>query len=365
MGVSVYAIARATPVVIRVGAVRYGMSDSSDRASWVSENAASAALVAACAVLVALIILPFVNYVLLAVVFAYVLWPVRRVLAPWIGSRIAAAALVVVAMVAVVLPLAYVLAVALQEGAELAAMVREGDLTEAAIEERLAATGYPQDLGGLYATYRDPVRTWLQGVTSSALEIAGGVVELLVGLTISAFVLYALLNDGDSLLAWVRRVAPIDDGVQEEVLTELDRLMWASVVGNVGIALVQALLLAMGAWLLGIPGIVLVAVVTFVAALLPVVGVVVVWLPLVGYLLVVGRPVAAALLFAYGMALSGIDNYLRAVVIGYGSELDVATVVVGIFGGVALFGVVGLFVGPVVLGGSKVVVETVAREATS
>jgi len=81
-----------------------------------------------------------------------------------------------------------------------------------------------------------------------------------------------------------------------------------------------------------------------------VIGVWLVWAPMVVYLIVVGDPVAAALLLAYGIAvLSVVDNYLRAIFVDRGSGVHPAIVLVGVLGGIYLLGIMGLFLGPILL----------------
>ena len=340
------------------------MSSDDNQSTWFSERNVSFLVAVLSVTLLVLIVLPYLKYVLLAVVLAYVLMPAQRLLERRMNSMRAAITLVVSAVLLIIIPAVYVLAVAIQEGMELAAAVEEGDLTVTAIETRLGTAGYPMNLDGLYSTYQDPIKTGLQGVVTSAFEVVGGVLELFIGLTVTIFVLYSLLYDGDRLLTWFREIIPINDRIQNKLLEELDQLMWASVVSNVAIAFIQAILLGIAVALAGIPGVVLITVATFIFALLPLVGVVIVWFPLSLYLMILGRPIAAVLLFVYGVILSSVDNYLRAAVMGHSAEINVAIVVVGIFGGVALFGVVGLFIGPVILGGAKITLETVLREQT-
>ena len=311
--------------------------------------------------LIFLLLLPYLKYVLLAIVFAYVLSPAQRRLERRMDPMSAAIALIVAVFLLLIVPVTYILAVAIQEGMELVSAVQDGDLTITGIEDRLGEAGYPIDIDGVYASYQDPIRTALEGVATSAIGIVGGGPELLIGLTISLFVLYALLIDSDRLLAWFRTTVPLDDAVQRELVAELDRLMWASVVSNVAIAALQAILIGIAVAIAGIPGAILIGVVTFLVALLPLIGVVAVWLPLSIYLVAVGRPLAAALMLVYGLAISTLDNYLRAALMGHSGGMNVAVVMVGIFGGIAVFGVVGLFVGPVVLGGAIVTLETVLR----
>ncbi|WEL27495.1 Putative PurR-regulated permease PerM (plasmid) [Haloferax volcanii] len=138
--------------------------------------------------------------------------------------------------------------------------------------------------------------------------------------------------------------------------------MWASVVGNVAVAGIQAVLLGIGLALVGMPGVVFLTVATFILTLLPLIGAFGVWVPVSAYLLLVGRPVAASAILVYGSIISVSDIYLRPVIIGRSGAINAATIVVGIFGGLVVFGAIGLFIGPVILGGAKIILDLFARE---
>ena len=197
-----------------------------------------------------------------------------------------------------------------------------------------------------------------------ALDLVGSLPGLFIGLTITLFVLFALLRDGERLVAWIQWVLPVDDQVLAELSEGLDELMWASVVGNVAVAAVQAVLLGVGLVVAGVPAVVFLTVATFVLTLLPLVGAFGVWIPAAIYLAASGRPVAGAAMVAYGLIVTFSDTYLRPALIGQTSAFNAATVVVGIFGGLVAFGAVGLFVGPVVLGGAKLTLDCFARGHT-
>ena len=335
--------------------------DSGD-SRWFADRPALLAIASVSIALAALIVLPYLNAVLLAVILAYVLYPAQRRLRRYVGATISALVLVVVAMLAVIVPASYLIAVALREAFAIAATIQADEVSPEELERRLEEIGLTVELTELYDVYREPITTGLQGLATGAIEVVGGIPELLIGLTITLFVLFSLLRDGDRLVAWVRRVVPIRPEVQAELLDELDRLMWASVVGNVAVAAIQAVLLGVGLYVLGLPAVAFLTVATFVLALLPLVGAFGVWLPVSIYLAVVGRPIAAVALVAYGTLVSGSDMYLRPALIGRSAAFDPSVIVLGIFGGLVVFGAVGLFIGPVVLGGAKVTVDTVSRE---
>ena len=341
------------------------MSDDPLQQRPPSERTALVALAVGSSLLAALVVVPYLKYVLLAVVLAYILDPIQRSLEQHMRPTTAALSLVVGSVLVILLPLAYVFAIAIQEGLELIEALQEGEIGTLLIEERLETVGYAVDLEALYTAYQEPIATGLQGVLTSAIDLIGGVPGILIGLTVMLFVLFSLLRDGQRLVGWIQTVVPIRAEVQKELFVELDRLMWASVVGNVAVAGIQAVLLGIGIALLGIPGVVLLTVATFVLALLPLVGAFAVWLPLSLYLLMSGRPIAAVFLFGYGSLVSASDTYLRPALIGHSAAFSSAIIVVGIFGGLVVFGAVGLFIGPVVLGGAKVTLDILARERRS
>lgn len=196
-------------------------------------------------------------------------------------------------------------------------------------------------------------------------DLVGSVPGLLIGLSITLFVLFALLRDGEKLVRWVQWVVPIDERILDELYEGLDQLMWASIVGNVAVAAIQAVLLGVGLSLAGLPGGIFLTVVTFVLTLLPLVGAFGVWLPAAVYLLAIDRPVAGVAIVIFGLVVSLSDAYLRPALIGRSSALNTAIIVIGIFGGLVVFGAVGLFIGPVVLGGTKLVFDCFAREHDS
>ncbi len=321
-------------------------------------------LAVASAFIAALLIFTYLQYVLLAIVLAYVLAPVQRKLEQRMSSMTAAITLIVSSILVVFIPLAYILAIAIQQGLELIAAIQEGDFSPEVIQDRLETIGYVVDFEQIYATYREPIAEGVQNLATGTLTVIGGLPGVLLGFTVTVFVLFALLRDGERLVAWLQSVAPINDRVQRNLLRELDHLMWASVVGNVAVAGIQAVLLGIGLTLVGMPGVIFLTVVTFILALLPLVGAFGVWVPVSTYLFLIGRPFAAGLFVIYGLAVSVSDIYLRPALISRSGTVNVAIIVVGIFGGIVLFGAIGLFIGPVVLGGAKIVLDLFAQERT-
>lgn len=313
-------------------------------------------LVAAFALLALFVVAPFAQYVLAALLLGYVLKPVHRRVEPRLGTRVGAAALILATLFVVLLPLALLVQVAMS-GAQSMFETVDAFVAESNLVPTLADAGIqvPDLLDSIGGNGSLPI--------GGLVELLGGVTDALIGLTVALFVLYYLLTTGDELVAWLRAVTPLSPAVQDELYDRVDRITWAALVVNVVVAVVQGVLTGAGFFAVGLPNPVFWTVMTTLLALLPLIGASVVWAPAAVYLLFVGQPLRAAALAAYGALIVSLsDNYLRPVLGGHEAKLNPGLFVVGVFGGAATLGFVGIFYGPVVLGTLKALVEVYARE---
>jgi predicted PurR-regulated permease PerM len=332
--------------------------------AWLVRQPGLAALALLSGLLALFVLLPYLQFILFGVVLAYIFFPIQQRVERYVSPTTAAVVVVVAALFIILIPLIYLLMVAAQQSLRVVSAIRSGQLDVAAIEESLENAGYSVDLVVMYEANQERIASGIQEITSEAVGLGGSVPGFLIGLSIMLFVLFALLRDGEQLIQWVRWVVPVDQRILEELHEGLDTLMWASIVGNVAVAAIQAVLLGIGLAFAGLPAVIFLTVATFVLTLLPLVGAFGVWLPAAAYLFGVGRPVAGGAIAVYGLLVTVSDTYLRPALIGRSGALNSAIIVIGIFGGLAVFGAVGLFIGPVVLGGVKLVFDCFAQEHT-
>lgn len=302
-----------------------------------------------------LLVLSYLQYVLLAILLGYLLHPVQRRLAPRVGGVISALGLIALAVLAIVLPLALVLNAIVGELSALREVVTDEDIDVSLLQEI-----FESDLGGGIQGLGEQQFVELVG---RVVGVLGDLANVAIGLTVLFFLLYYFLIDGEEFVAWVRMVTPLPRDIQDELVRELDRLMWAVIVANVVVAVVQGVLTGIGLAIVGFSNVVFWTAVTTLLGLLPLIGASVVWIPIAGYLLLTGQVFAGVFLAVYGATVIGLsDNYLRPVVSGRESHVSPAVFVVGIFGGLAVIGVMGVFFGPIVLASLRVLIEIYTRE---
>ncbi|MEZ5354868.1 MAG: AI-2E family transporter [Bryobacteraceae bacterium] len=164
------------------------------------------------------------------------------------------------------------------------------------------------------------------------------------------FTLFFLFRDG---AGWSRRIAhllPLDTAVTERIFSQATQAIIANLYGVVAVAGAQGFLLAVGFVIAGLPSPVLWGVVTAFTSLIPLVGSGAVWAPAAIILLASGSTGKAIFLAAWGAGLvSMCDNVVRPLVIGGRTHLNPLLIFFSLLGGIGLFGVVGLFLGPVIV----------------
>jgi predicted PurR-regulated permease PerM len=311
------------------------------------------------------IVRPFLEAMLWSMLLAFLLLPARRALGRRLGGRagLAAVLLTVVTAIVLIAPLP-LLAVAF------ASQARElfGRMQRLVTESGISGAG---DLLTVPIVSRgirwveavvpisgEQVQSWLvsgaqallQGLVAVSGSFVVGALNALVGLGITLFLLFFFLRDGDEMAARVVHLIPMGPTRRAHLVDHIAAVIRAVVFGSLLTALVQGVLVGIGFALAELPSPVVFGAVAAVAALIPLIGTALVWVPAAGVLLVQGRWVAALFLLGWGVGIvSSADNVVRPLFISGRAQISTLSVFLGLLGGVGAFGPIGLVVGPVVV----------------
>lgn len=306
------------------------------------------------------IVLPFVEYVVLAALLAYVLNPLHRRLASRLGEITAAISLIVGTLFVIVVPLLYVISVFI---ADLRAIARgESGLDAAEIEARiLESTGVEIDVAEVLTSGAQQIfEVLFDGVGG----VVAGTLKISMGLAVMVFLLYYLLLEGEAFVEWFSDLVPLPAHVIDRLLSKLDAVTWGVVIGHISVAVAQALLAGIGLWAAGVPDAAFWTFIMVILSLLPLIGAFMVWGPAAVYLAVVAGDVGSGLLLAlYGLTVVSLfDNYARPIVIDRRAHINPGVLLLGVVGGIYAVGFTGVFVGPIVIGVLVAAMETYRTE---
>jgi predicted PurR-regulated permease PerM len=172
-----------------------------------------------------------------------------------------------------------------------------------------------------------------------------------------------LLRDGSQLFATLIRVLPLGDGRKRQLLAKFADVSLATIKGTLVVGIVQGAIGAILFWALGIPAPVFWGSLMAVFSVLPAVGPGLIWLPAAVILLGMGQIVKGIVLIAAGVLVIGlVDNVLRPVLVGRDTQMPDYLVLLATLGGLAIFGVSGFVIGPVIAAFFLVVWDMFAQE---
>ena len=309
------------------------------------------------------ILMPFHGTLLWALVVALLFTPLQRRLQRRVGGRGTQAALLTLAVVLLiaVLPLVLVGVGLVNEVTALYAEVQSGQIRpETWVRQVLDSLPAPltrllerfgvldvqavqSQLGGLFNRAGQALATGL-------LRYGQNTFEWVASLFIMLYVAFFLLRDGAALMATLRDSVPLAPTHQRALLRKFSTVIRATVKGNLLVALLQGCLGGLAFWVLGIRGALLWTALMAFLSLLPAVGAALVWGPVAIYLLAEGRMAAGLGLVAWGVLVIGlVDNLLRPVLVGKDTRLPDWVVLLATLGGMAVFGLNGFVIGPVIV----------------
>ena len=317
-------------------------------------------LLAGLAVGCVLVLLPFLPAIIWAVILAYSTFPVFEWLSRRMRRGMAAASMVAITAICLVLPLALLVPGGTDDVTALRAAIERvleaglpgppGWVARVPLVGATVAeywTNWANDLSTMTSFFRPYLGMFVSNALSLLLGIAGGVVQFVMALVIGFF----LWQSGDVLAARLLTLARRIAGPKaDRLLLLVGATVRGTVYGILGTAVVQGILTAFGLWLTGVPRPVLLGAVAAFLSVLPV-GAPLVWIPAALWLLWTGHTAWGVFLGIYGVVcISGADNVIRPYFIARGAQLPFILTILGVLGGAVAFGLLGIFVGPVLLG---------------
>ena len=310
----------------------------------------------------AAILWPFYEAVFWGVVLAILFSPLHRRLLLRMPRRhnLAALTTLVLCLIVVILPMTLLSISLIQEATHIYDRLRSGQLNVGDYFQQIIAA-LPSwalellnrlELTSMAALQQKLSTIAVQGsqlIATRALNIGQNTFQFLISLGIMLYLLFFLLRDGAALAIRVRNAVPLEEAHKRDLSQKFTTVIRATVKGNIVVAASQGLLGGFIFWALGIQGPVLWGVLMAFLSLLPAVGAGLIWVPVAIYFFATGALWQAVTLTAFGVFVIGlVDNILRPVLVGKDTKMPDYVVLISTLGGMALFGLNGFVIGPVI-----------------
>jgi predicted PurR-regulated permease PerM len=308
------------------------------------------------------LVLPFLPAILWAIVFAVTTWPFFIKVEKALGGRTSLAAVLLTLLLALIffVPMVYV-GSKLVSQTSIAFDYAQGLMEKGLgppplwlkglplIGERLQGTweGLAQDTPKLIGMIKPHIKNLLSSIVSAGASMA----RIILLTILSLIFLFFLLKEGRAVRTGLETMAVRLGGEKgRHLLFVAGATMRSVVYGILGAAIVQGIMAILGLWISGVPNAVFIGTVAGVFALVPVGLIQVVLLPIAGWLIFKGQIGWGIFLAIWSFFVIGnVDNVIRPMLISRGAKIPFLVILLGVVGGLAAAGILGLFIGATLL----------------
>ncbi|MEX1198019.1 MAG: AI-2E family transporter [Pseudohongiellaceae bacterium] len=318
------------------------------------------ALLASITLLFLWLLQPFWSAIFWAFVMTLIFFPLQRRLQQyWPGRRNTTALITLLTgTLVVVLPAVAIVFAFVAEGISLYQSIESREIDPETILEQIGAAvpwlpellqRFGVDTGNVREYLSSAAVTVSQWLGQEAVSFGRNTVSFTLRMALMLYLVFFLLRDGDRLAEYIRQAIPLDAERNQLLFGKFVEVTRATVKGNLLVAIIQGALGGLIFFILGIAAPILWAVVMAFLSLIPAVGAFLVWFPVAVYLYATGDWISATVLIAYGAIIIGLaDNVLRPILVGRDTKLPDYIVLFSTLGGIAVVGINGFVVGPLI-----------------
>lgn len=305
-------------------------------------------------------IAPYMLAVMTGIICALVLRPLFR----WLqqkkigrikfGPKISAGIITVLLTLVLLGPVTGFIVAAVDEGINLSKYITgEQFPTFKTIADKVTSWGPAKSVLGeaeaIEKQIRSGIQTGAKTATAGVLALIGSLPELGLQLFLVLITFYFALLDGKRCLTWMRDRVPLDHDVRDRLTVSFRDTAISSIWATMAAAAVQAGIMLFAFLVLGVPAAFLAAGATFIFSWIPILGSFPVWITGAIYLYTKDTVATAIIMLIFGVICSVADNLVRPLVLKGRDDMHPLVSLIAIFGGIYLFGILGVFFGSIVI----------------
>ena len=179
------------------------------------------------------------------------------------------------------------------------------------------------------------------------------------------FTFFFVLRDKEQLLSYIKSLLPFSKDIEKKLFESSKGITSSVIYGQIVIGIIQGLLVGVGFFIFRIPNALFLTLLACLAGVFPIIGTAIIWVPVVIYLLIAGNTFPAIGVIIFGLISSSLDNFIRPIIVSKRTQMHSSLVLIGMIGGLLLFGVLGLILGPLILAYLLIILEIYRNKKVS
>ena len=310
------------------------------------------------AVLVFFLVKPLLLAIISGIILAFVFSPVYDWFYKKTNSKNLSASIVsVIIILMIVIPVWFLMPILIKQSIQLFSASQQIDLIvplKKIFPNILASDQFATEVGAIFKSF---ILKISNQITNTLAQIILDAPVLSLHLLVVAFTFFFVLKDKELLVDYIKSLLPFSKDVEEKLFNHSKSITNSVIYGQILIGILQGVIAGIGFFIFGVPNALFLTLLAIAGAMIPMIGPVLVWVPVVIYLFIAGNNFSAVGVSIFGMFASTIDNVLKPIFISKRTRMHPSLVLIGMIGGLFLFGILGFILGPLILAYFLVILE--------
>jgi len=316
------------------------------------------------AILIVLLVLsffllrPIIMSILLGLILAFIFTPIYDFLFKYIKRKnLTAFLMCLLLIVLIVVPLWYVAPIAIDQSIKFYMNSQDIDFVtplKTILPSFFQSAEFSNEIGRA-------IHSFVTKTTNSLMNSMSNVIlnfpTLFLQLLVVFFSFFFVLRDKEEMIEYIQSLLPFSKEVEKRLFKSSRDLTISILYGQIVLGIVQGITAGIGFFIFGVPNALLLTILATLAGMFPIIGTTIVWIPVAIYLLIAGNTVSALGVVMFGLISSVIEALFKPIFISRRAKMNTSLVLFGMVGGILLFGLLGIILGPLILAYLFIVIE--------
>ncbi len=326
----------------------------------------TAVLIVGLFILAAMILKPVIFSIIFGILLAYIFYPIYKKTLPKVKNENLCASLMCILLLLIVLiPIILILTSLINQAVNAYIALQNIDLV----------TSLKQTMPSIFSSeiptsVANSLNSFMSKIISYFISKFSGFIlnipVIMLQFFVVIFVFFFGLRDGKKAVEYVKSLSPLSKETENRFFKQFKEITNSVLVGQIIIGILQGVIAGIGYFIFGVPYPLILTLLTMLVGIIPLIGPWLVWLPVNIYLFAIGRTGAGIGLLIYGLiVISWIDTIIRPLIVSRKTKVNSAIIIIGMIGGLFVFGILGLILGPLILSYVLLVIEIYRRNRSA
>jgi len=310
----------------------------------------SAFILIALAVLSFFLLKPVLMGIIVALILAFIFSPVYDFMVKKTNSKNLSVSLIMIFLLIIfLLPIWFLTPILIDQSLKVFQATQQIDFVgplQKVFPALFASEQFSNEIGLIVSTFTAKMANFLVNFFSGIIL---NFPTIFLQLIVVFFTFYFVLRDKEEVLSYVRSISPFSKDVENKLFESSKGITASVIYGQVIVGVTQGIIVGVGFLIFGVPNALFLTLLAILAGIFPVLGTTIVWLPVLIYFMIAGESFSAIGILVFGLISSTLDNFLRPMIVSKRTNLHSAVVIIGMIGGLFMFGILGVILGPLIL----------------